>query len=148
MLASNCQVPLTSVLLLFELTRDYLIIVPTLAAVGISFYVSSQAAPSLRGAAADTAATLRRLQVGLGKAGGRQLCVEMSAGGCQRLCLPGYLMPRRPCDIANMLHSLINVIDSCPCCGCWVCAGRGCGGGRQCGSGGGGQVWERGPGAE
>lgn len=35
MLASNCQVPLTSVLLLFELTRDYLIILPTLAAVGI-----------------------------------------------------------------------------------------------------------------
>lgn len=35
MLASNCQVPLTSVLLLFELTRDYLIILPTLATVGI-----------------------------------------------------------------------------------------------------------------
>ena len=35
MLASNCGVPLTSILLLFELTRDYLIIVPTLAAVGI-----------------------------------------------------------------------------------------------------------------
>ena len=35
MLASNCQVPLTSILLLFELTRDYLIILPTLAAVGI-----------------------------------------------------------------------------------------------------------------
>jgi H+/Cl- antiporter ClcA len=35
LLASNCQVPLTSVLLLFELTRDYLIILPTLAAVGI-----------------------------------------------------------------------------------------------------------------
>ena len=35
MLASNCSVPLTSVLLLFELTRDYLIILPTMAAVGI-----------------------------------------------------------------------------------------------------------------
>eukprot|EP00890_Picochlorum_soloecismus_P000905 jgi/Picsp_1/1815/NSC_05282-R1_chloride channel protein clc-f len=41
MLASTCEVPLTSVLLLFELTRDYLIILPTLAAVGISFWVSS-----------------------------------------------------------------------------------------------------------
>ena len=47
MLASNCQVPLTSVLLLFELTRDYLILVPTLAAVGISFWVSSLAGVSL-----------------------------------------------------------------------------------------------------
>lgn len=47
MLASNCQVPLTSVLLLFELTRDYLIIVPTLAAVGISFWVSSQVCGNL-----------------------------------------------------------------------------------------------------
>lgn len=47
MLASNCQVPLTSVLLLFELTRDYLIIVPTLAAVGISFWVSSQVRENL-----------------------------------------------------------------------------------------------------
>jgi H+/Cl- antiporter ClcA len=41
MLASTCEVPLTSILLLFELTRDYLIILPTLAAVGISFWVSS-----------------------------------------------------------------------------------------------------------
>jgi H+/Cl- antiporter ClcA len=37
MLAANCQVPLTSVLLLFELTQDYYIILPTLAAVGISY---------------------------------------------------------------------------------------------------------------
>lgn len=51
MLASNCGVPLTAVLLLFELTRDYLIIVPTLAAVGISFWISSLAAPGVRSAA-------------------------------------------------------------------------------------------------
>ena len=47
MLASNCSVPLTSVLLLFELTRDYLIIVPTLAAVGISYWTSSLISPAL-----------------------------------------------------------------------------------------------------
>ena len=35
MLASNCQVPLTSILLLFELTRADLLLLPTLAAVGI-----------------------------------------------------------------------------------------------------------------
>ena len=46
MLAGNCAVPLTSVLLLFELTRDYLIILPTLAA----------AAPVLAEAAAAIAA--------------------------------------------------------------------------------------------
>lgn len=40
-LASACDVPLTSILLLFELTRDYLIILPALAAVGISYWVSS-----------------------------------------------------------------------------------------------------------
>lgn len=55
MLASNCGVPLTAVLLLFELTRDYLIIVPTLGAVGISFWISSLAAPGVRDAAARRA---------------------------------------------------------------------------------------------
>ena len=41
MLAANCQVPLTAVLLLFELTRDYYILVPTLGAVGMSYWVAS-----------------------------------------------------------------------------------------------------------
>ena len=40
-LASACDIPLTAILLLFELTRDYLIIVPTLGAVGISYWISS-----------------------------------------------------------------------------------------------------------
>lgn len=44
LLASNCAVPLTSVLLLFELTRDYLIILPTLAAVGIRWAAAWAAA--------------------------------------------------------------------------------------------------------
>ena len=52
MLASNCGVPLTSILLLFELTRDYLIIVPAIAAVGISFWISSLAAPGVKNAPA------------------------------------------------------------------------------------------------
>ena len=34
------QVPLTAVLLLFELTHDYFIILPTLGAVGISYWVA------------------------------------------------------------------------------------------------------------
>lgn len=37
-LAASCRVPLTSVLLLFELTRDYALILPTLLAVGLSFW--------------------------------------------------------------------------------------------------------------
>uniref|UniRef100_A0A803LNV0 Chloride channel protein n=2 Tax=Chenopodium quinoa TaxID=63459 RepID=A0A803LNV0_CHEQI len=40
-LAGVCQVPLTSVLLLFELTQDYRIIVPLLAAVGTSSWITS-----------------------------------------------------------------------------------------------------------
>ncbi|KAG6553623.1 hypothetical protein Mapa_004537 [Marchantia paleacea] len=41
MLAGVCQVPLTAVLLLFELTRDYRIILPLMAAVGLSSWVAS-----------------------------------------------------------------------------------------------------------
>eukprot|EP00898_Chlorokybus_atmophyticus_P004287 jgi/Chlat1/485/Chrsp103S00983 len=39
-LAAVCRVPLTSVLLLFELTRDYTIILPLMAAVGIAYLVA------------------------------------------------------------------------------------------------------------
>lgn len=35
------QVPLTAVLLLFELTHDYFIIPPTLGAVGLAYWVAS-----------------------------------------------------------------------------------------------------------
>lgn len=41
-LAGVCQVPLTSVLLLFELTQDYRIVLPLLGAVGISSWISSR----------------------------------------------------------------------------------------------------------
>ncbi|XP_031494010.1 chloride channel protein CLC-e isoform X1 [Nymphaea colorata] len=40
-LSGVCQVPLTSVLLLFELTQDYRILLPLLGAVGLSSWVSS-----------------------------------------------------------------------------------------------------------
>ncbi|XP_006646251.2 chloride channel protein CLC-e [Oryza brachyantha] len=40
-LAGVCKVPLTSVLLLFELTRDYRIVVPLLGAVGLSSWIAS-----------------------------------------------------------------------------------------------------------
>ncbi|XVF01686.1 hypothetical protein REPUB_Repub04eG0109800 [Reevesia pubescens] len=40
-LAGVCQVPLTAVLLLFELTQDYRIVLPLLGAVGISSWVTS-----------------------------------------------------------------------------------------------------------
>ncbi|CAI5464710.1 unnamed protein product [Closterium sp. Yama58-4] len=42
-LAGVCQVPLTSVLLLFELTRDYRIILPLMAAVGIAAWIAAPA---------------------------------------------------------------------------------------------------------
>ncbi|GFQ02756.1 chloride channel protein clc-e [Phtheirospermum japonicum] len=40
-LAGVCQVPLTSVLLLFELTQDYRIVLPLLGAVGLSSWIAS-----------------------------------------------------------------------------------------------------------
>ena len=40
-LAGVCQVPLTAVLLLFELTHDYRIVLPLMGAVGLSSLVSS-----------------------------------------------------------------------------------------------------------
>ncbi|XP_054787910.1 chloride channel protein CLC-e isoform X2 [Prosopis cineraria] len=40
-LAGVCQVPLTAVLLLFELTQDYQIVLPLLGAVGLSSWISS-----------------------------------------------------------------------------------------------------------
>ncbi|KAL8137553.1 hypothetical protein V2J09_003554 [Rumex salicifolius] len=42
-LASNCSVPLTSVLLLFELTKDYRILLPLMGAVGLAIWVPSVA---------------------------------------------------------------------------------------------------------
>lgn len=41
MLAAFCRVPLTSVLLLFELTQDYSIVLPALAAVGLARWSST-----------------------------------------------------------------------------------------------------------
>lgn len=40
-LAGVCKVPLTSVLLLFELTQDYRIVLPLLGAVGLSSWIAS-----------------------------------------------------------------------------------------------------------
>ncbi|KAH7439203.1 hypothetical protein KP509_04G050000 [Ceratopteris richardii] len=40
-LASVCSVPLTSVLLLFELTKDYHILLPLMGAVGLAFWVAA-----------------------------------------------------------------------------------------------------------
>ncbi|XP_042488800.1 chloride channel protein CLC-e-like isoform X2 [Macadamia integrifolia] len=40
-LAGVCQVPLTAVLLLFELTQDYRIVLPLLVAVGLSSWIAS-----------------------------------------------------------------------------------------------------------
>ncbi|KAH9312937.1 hypothetical protein KI387_027972 [Taxus chinensis] len=42
-LASVCSVPLTSVLLLFELTKDYRILLPLMGAVGLAFWMASVA---------------------------------------------------------------------------------------------------------
>ncbi|EPS60951.1 hypothetical protein M569_13849, partial [Genlisea aurea] len=46
-LAGVCQVPLTAVLLLFELTQDYRIVLPLLGAVGLSSWIASKGGTSV-----------------------------------------------------------------------------------------------------
>ncbi|KAJ4725444.1 Chloride channel protein [Melia azedarach] len=53
-LASNCSVPLTSVLLLFELTKDYRILLPLMGAVGLAIWVPSVANQSKETDASDS----------------------------------------------------------------------------------------------
>lgn len=50
-LAGVCQVPLTAVLLLFELTQDYRIVLPLLGAVGLSSWITSRSVKRTDGAA-------------------------------------------------------------------------------------------------
>ncbi len=45
-LAASVRAPLTSILLLFELTRDYRIVLPLMAAVGLSFWLVERMKPS------------------------------------------------------------------------------------------------------
>ncbi|KAJ9552982.1 hypothetical protein OSB04_017027 [Centaurea solstitialis] len=49
-LAGVCQVPLTAVLLLFELTQDYRIVLPLLGAVGLSSWITSRSVKRTDGA--------------------------------------------------------------------------------------------------
>ncbi|XP_073154441.1 chloride channel protein CLC-f isoform X2 [Henckelia pumila] len=53
-LASVCSVPLTSVLLLFELTRDYRILLPLMGAVGLAIWVPSVTAQPKEPEVSDT----------------------------------------------------------------------------------------------
>jgi H+/Cl- antiporter ClcA len=57
-LASSVRAPLTAILLLFELTRDYRIVLPLMAAVGLSFWVVDRMKP-------DTTSNSTLQQVGL-----------------------------------------------------------------------------------
>ncbi|XP_010534843.1 PREDICTED: chloride channel protein CLC-f isoform X2 [Tarenaya hassleriana] len=59
-LASVCSVPLTSVLLLFELTKDYRILLPLMGAVGLAIWVPSVANQGKEGDASDVRNTGRR----------------------------------------------------------------------------------------
>ncbi|XP_010542481.1 PREDICTED: chloride channel protein CLC-f-like [Tarenaya hassleriana] len=59
-LASVCSVPLTSVLLLFELTKDYRILLPLMGAVGLAIWVPSVANQGKEGDASDVRNTVVR----------------------------------------------------------------------------------------
>ncbi|KAL5707026.1 hypothetical protein ACHQM5_025125 [Ranunculus cassubicifolius] len=58
-LASVCSVPLTSVLLLFELTKDYRILLPLMGAVGLAIWVPSVTNQPKENEASDTAGSAR-----------------------------------------------------------------------------------------
>ncbi|KVI10281.1 Chloride channel, core [Cynara cardunculus var. scolymus] len=58
-LASVCSVPLTSVLLLFELTKDYRILLPLMGAVGLAIWVPSVANQSKEAEGSDTRSSSR-----------------------------------------------------------------------------------------
>ncbi|KAH6795850.1 hypothetical protein C2S51_036836 [Perilla frutescens var. frutescens] len=58
-LASVCSVPLTSVLLLFELTRDYRILLPLMGAVGLAIWVPSVTTQPKESEAPDTKGSQR-----------------------------------------------------------------------------------------
>ncbi|KAG8365210.1 hypothetical protein BUALT_Bualt18G0080700 [Buddleja alternifolia] len=62
-LASVCSVPLTSVLLLFELTRDYRILLPLMGAVGLAIWVPSVTAQPKETDASDTKSSPRGYSV-------------------------------------------------------------------------------------
>ncbi|KAI3466359.1 hypothetical protein Pfo_023022 [Paulownia fortunei] len=58
-LASVCSVPLTSVLLLFELTRDYRILLPLMGAVGLAIWVPSVTTQPKESEVSDTKSSPR-----------------------------------------------------------------------------------------
>ncbi|KAI3769079.1 hypothetical protein L6452_00175 [Arctium lappa] len=58
-LASVCSVPLTSVLLLFELTKDYRILLPLMGAVGLAIWVPSVANQSKEAEGSDARSSSR-----------------------------------------------------------------------------------------
>ncbi|XP_076900226.1 chloride channel protein CLC-f-like [Bidens hawaiensis] len=62
-LASVCSVPLTSVLLLFELTKDYRIVLPLMGAVGLAIWVPSLANKCNEGEGSNTRSSSRGYSV-------------------------------------------------------------------------------------
>ncbi|PIN11869.1 Cl- channel CLC-3 and related proteins (CLC superfamily) [Handroanthus impetiginosus] len=62
-LASVCSVPLTSVLLLFELTRDYRILLPLMGAVGLAIWVPSVTAQPKESEVSEAKSTPRGYSV-------------------------------------------------------------------------------------
>ncbi|KAK1440152.1 hypothetical protein QVD17_05977 [Tagetes erecta] len=62
-LASVCSVPLTSVLLLFELTKDYTILLPLMGAVGLAIWVPSVANQCSDSEGSDTRSSSRGYSV-------------------------------------------------------------------------------------
>ena len=72
-LAASCRVPLTSTLLLFELTRDYSIVLPTLGGVALSFLFASNENEDRAGGGGGPAAASKAMGEGEEEGEGERL---------------------------------------------------------------------------
>lgn len=88
-LAGSVRAPLTAILLLFELTRDYRIVLPLMAAVGLSVWLVELLKPS-----ATQALNLQQMGVNLGKDQNNQVLKQMAVSAAMqppKLLLSGSL---------------------------------------------------------
>ena len=72
-LASSAKAPLTAILLLFELTRDYRIVLPLMAAVGLSVWLVDRLKPTSTNAGTN----LQQLNLNLAKDDDREIMQQM-----------------------------------------------------------------------
>lgn len=103
-LAGVCQVPLTAVLLLFELTQDYRIVLPLLGAVGMSSWVTS--------GQTRRSNMQEKVKVKRGKSNEIQQPYALPSVACPQL--PSYTFTKQTSDSSNLceIESSLCIDDS------------------------------------